>query len=693
MAKITRATAFANNEVAYIAWEIDDPAIPGCLGFNIVREFLNPAGDVIEAKPLAAYVAFKGQRNPEGLAQNTTVWPVQKFNWRDLTLRKKRSKLERREEKLRVRYRIRAVGHMRDGLEKVEVVPESHFDRKTRQEVLHTFEGDPIPLGYLTPEFRTNVMDVPRDRKPFISTFTNGILSTQFIVRILEEDGKIESGELEGRMKTTDDFLRNYLAGEVLPLIKNFFAQPGGRFHAALYELEDEQLEGFLAENAERLDLILSDAGSGSGGDDDGGPTPKKKKKKAKSAAAKKKKGAVKKSKKVTLYDTRNAEARGHLSKLARKPGTKFKIQHRMFNGSGHIGHNKFIVYVDDTGTAKSVLTGSTNWTWSGISGQSNNCVRIDDENIAAGFLDYWERMHKDKLKLPKPLSAKATGANQSDKFKTDNRTAMTGKLPNGGTFECWFSPNMPGKAQPPAKTVKKPPPPPPDMDRLFSLMRKARKAIFFLVFMPSRGGINSIVSEAVNLGLKDTSLNVVGAISDTQAMWGFEAGRKTESGAKIPASSPHVFQEGGVSVVRATALTDREIGRELGDFRLAETLTVGRAIIHDKVLVIDPLDPDNCVVAFGSHNLGYKASYSNDENLTIVRGHQALAEAYAVHVLDVYDHYRFRAAEAEASAGKKPRKGKTKTGKDKKGWVGFLDTTDKWQQRSSHRLSRYFTS
>ncbi|WP_247510571.1 phospholipase D-like domain-containing protein [Bradyrhizobium sp. 157] len=118
--------------------------------------------------------------------------------------------------------------------------------------------------------------------------------------------------------------------------------------------------------------------------------------------------------------------------------------------------------------------------------------------------------------------------------------------------------------------------------------------------------------------------------------------------------------------------------------------MTVGRAIIHDKILVIDPLDPDNCVVAFGSHNLGYKASYSNDENLTIVRGHQALAEAYAVHVLDVYDHYRFRAVEAEVNAGKK---GKSKTGKEKQGWVGFLDTTDAWQQRSSHRLSRYFTA
>jgi phosphatidylserine/phosphatidylglycerophosphate/cardiolipin synthase-like enzyme len=72
------------------------------------------------------------------------------------------------------------------------------------------------------------------------------------------------------------------------------------------------------------------------------------------------------------------------------------------------------------------------------------------------------------------------------------------------------------------------------------------------------------------------------------------------------------------------------------------ELLKAGFAIIHDKIVVVDPFSPD-CVVITGSHNLGYKASYSNDENLLIIRGNQALARAYAVHVLDVYDHYRFR--------------------------------------------------
>ena len=224
-------------------------------------------------------------------------------------------------------------------------------------------------------------------------------------------------------------------------------------------------------------------------------------------------------------------------------------------------------------------------------------------------------------------------------------------------------------------------------MDRLFSLLRRAH-AIFFLVFMPSRGGLNSIVSEAVELGVKDSSLNVIGAISDTQAMWGYEPSQTTPDGKKVPAWSPHVFQHAGVSVVRATALTDREIGRPLGDFQFDEMLTVGRAIIHDKVLVLDPLDPQRCLVAFGSHNLGYKASYANDENLVVVRGHQALAEAYAVHVLDVYDHYRFRAVEAELAADKKHG---TPGNATSTRWDGFLDTTGDWQAKASRRLSEYF--
>src|SRR5206468_4471074 len=91
-----------------------------------------------------------------------------------------------------------------------------------------------------------------------------------------------------------------------------------------------------------------------------------------------------------------------------------------------------------------------------------------------------------------------------------------------------------------------------------------------------------------------------------------------------------------------------RVIGAEAFDGKVIpegwqkEILKAGFAIIHDKILVIDPFS-DKCVVATGSHNLGHKASFDNDENLVIIEGNKEVAVAYATHVLDVYDHFSWR--------------------------------------------------
>jgi phosphatidylserine/phosphatidylglycerophosphate/cardiolipin synthase-like enzyme len=631
MATITSAQAICNGEVAYLGWATDPGHVPGLLGFHIVREHLDAAGTIIEERALASYVAFRGQSNPGWLPQNTTVWPVQKYTWRDLSLKRKRNGLQLREDGQRVRYRIAPVGRLKPGMQAVEVI----------QERGSAYDGTPIPLGYLGDAALTNVVVATTERAPFTATFTNGILSTQFLLRALTPaaGGPIPPGRLVGMLRTPKNNLREYLSGGVLGLVREFFATPGGRFRAALYELDDLELVTLLKTNADRVDLILSDAGASGG-----------------------------------AYDTRNAPARAQLVALAEQPGATFTLQHRLFNGSGHIGHNKFVVHLDDQGNPDAVLTGSTNWTWSGVAGQSNNCTRIDEPGIAAAFSTYWDRLHDDALAVPVPFGLR-NKVNQSDTLKEDDKTPVGVNLPGNATAEMWFSPNMPGHQQPSTSTKVGPPP---DLARLFGLMRLAKQAIFFLVFLPSIGGKTSIVAEAVNLGLNDPTLDVIGAISDPQAMWG--------KGTGPGGTTPPLFSSGGVSVVQATALADKQIGGELGNFRFGERLAAEKAIIHDKILVIDPLDPDTCVVAFGSHNLGYKASYSNDENLTIVRGHRPLAEAYAAHVLDVYDHYRFRAAQAvdlpvdDSSSRTEP-------------WDGFLSTRDTWQEQSSHRLASYLLS
>jgi hypothetical protein len=78
MAAIVSARAWANNEVAYVAW-LTDGRIRGCLGFEVTRIVLHDDGSQERVK-CATWVPFKGQHNIDWLPQDSGVWPVQKFS-------------------------------------------------------------------------------------------------------------------------------------------------------------------------------------------------------------------------------------------------------------------------------------------------------------------------------------------------------------------------------------------------------------------------------------------------------------------------------------------------------------------------------------------------------------------------------------------------------------------------------------
>lgn len=660
MGQIVAARAWANNEVAVVAWDIDGK-IAGCLGFEVTRVYLTPDGEVArrpdgaeDRVKCAAWVAFKGQRNPHWLPQDTGVWPVQKLSWRDLTLRKKRDGMRRRPDEVTVRYEIRPVGTLKpglppvapNGLEFADVVkrdaqgrPVLGADGKPVKERVRAYEGKPRPLAYLGPAATTNDIRVTARRGPFQTTFTNGILAAQWLRNVLNEDGVVEKNELIDKLSDPKDPHRKYLAGDVIPLIRRLFERPG-EFHLALYELEDKELEDILVANAARIHVILANTGKGAGGQ----------------------------------WDARNRAARSRLFDAGAD------VQHRMFNNSTHIGHNKFVVHVPPAGAPRSVLTGSTNWTATGLAGQTNNALLVEDDAVAGAYLDYWGRLRADTLKLPSPLGAEMRDNQQAKAFRASNQAPARCTLIGGAAVDVWFSPNRPERRKP--TSTKKPAPTPPDLNEVYRRLRMAQEAILFLAFYPGQRGADCIIGEAIEIGRKDRSLLVAGAVSSPQAMPNYVPRTKDEDGeAAVEGESPATFDDGNVTIVRASRIDDRGVLGDLGAEHLTAHGGVG-AIIHDKIVVIDPRLP-TCAVILGSHNLGFKASYSNDENLMIVSGDRDLAAAYAVHVLDVYDHYRFRAIESELK-----RKGK-------KGWSGFLDTTDRWQkgyvEGRKGALLRYF--
>ena len=86
---------------------------------------------------------------------------------------------------------------------------------------------------------------------------------------------------------------------------------------------------------------------------------------------------------------------------------------------------------------------------------------------------------------------------------------------------------------------------------------------------------------------------------------------------------------------------------------------------IHSKVIVLDPFGA-NPVVMTGSHNLGFKASNANDDNLVVIQGNAPLAAAYAINILAIYQTYRWNSyVEAHRQ--------------DPTVWHGLVDN-DQWQ-------------
>jgi phosphatidylserine/phosphatidylglycerophosphate/cardiolipin synthase-like enzyme len=369
-------------------------------------------------------------------------------------------------------------------------------------------------------------------------------------------------------------------------------AKTSGTIYAALYELGDAELIAGLKSLGKRLQIVLSNSVAKQNG---------------KTADA-------------------NQPARDLLEKSAKKMVNRIMP-------SGHIGHNKFLVYANSAGTPKAVLLGSTNWTSNGLCAQTNNTLVIDDDALAKRYLDYWNKLAAD-TKAAKGEAKKLQGS----ALRSWDASGKDLKV-DGAALESWFSPNTP-KARSKGKNEKRPP----DMDVVADRIAKAKHAILFLAFYP---GSPSLANWAGLAARADKSLFVRGCVTNKSASEGFYY--------ELKGSSPPKKVKGQKS---APKQDPRVIGAEAFDGKLIPTgwkkeiLAAGFAIIHDKILVVDPF-ADNCVVVTGSHNLGHKASFDNDENLVIVEGNKKLAAAYATHVLDVYDHFSWRYAVKQKGAGK----------------------------------------
>lgn len=528
-------------------WWSYSEKIADCLGFTVRR--------LVKGKPARALPAFVGFDPPtktqllDAPRRDTDQWPIQAYQWKDLFV----------PEETDVSY---------------EIVP---------------LAGTPGQLTELKQlRVTTRLTRASDDFGPIRVVFNRGIISTQALAKKLPKgpSGMPKAESLRAHIIKPNDAIRKMLGGEaidILPSLLQRARKEKGRCFLALYELTDPELIEEIEKTKGHVQLILSNAdGSKEETGDDG------------------KKHTVK------LYDDTNKATR---TRLAKTLGAA--LHDRLLPKGNYIGHNKFAVYVDQAGTPKTVLTGSTNWTATGLCAQSNNIIVIDDSKIAQDYLDYWNLLLADAAQQAPPLRTADAKALKEVKLKG-----------SAGKVQVWFAPNTKNKTKP-----AKNPATPPDMKVVFERIHGAKAGVLFLVFSP---GSPSILSEIKLVAEQRQQANqpffVRGAISDERAAGEFATHVYNDSAL----SRPNLLITGIGGIPDHFSFWEKEIAK------------LGHAVIHDKIIVVDPFT-DKCCVITGSHNQGFKASYSNDENFVVLSGNSAIAEAYTAHVLDVVNHYNWR--------------------------------------------------
>lgn len=393
--------------------------------------------------------------------------------------------------------------------------------------------------------------------------FNRGTIMSQIVSRFVGDDISVATlKRFKARLSTPGFPARRYLSGHARHEILSYLADAdrrGNEIYAALYELNDQELIDALKAFGNRGNVIV---GNGS------------------------------------------STKAGVVDELA---GAELTVHERDLSGAGRSSpsvHNKFVVEGNPhTGKAVRVLTGSTNWTTTGLCTQLNNVIVTERPKIAERFVKQWHDLV-------------GAGDDMPDELKRENARWTT-----DGPVSVAFAATT-GEAE--FKPVKK-------------LIEEAEDGLFFLMFTP---GQSPLLDALLIRSQGSVGPYVRGVVSDV---------RETANGTII-AHGARVIRRGEEKQFRDSTLLPDGLPQDnlpswaKEEFNRRMFFPAGlNAIVHSKVIVVDPFSA-NCAVVTGSHNFSDSASKSNDENIVIIRGNRLLAQAYAVHIQGVYDHYSWRA-------------------------------------------------
>jgi len=301
----------------------------------------------------------------------------------------------------------------------------------------------------------------------------------------------------------------------------------------------------------------------------------------------------------------------------------------------GNFAHDKVFVVKNKSGAVK-VLTGSTNFSVTGLYVNSNHILIFNDPKVAQTYADVFEESWKDDVKRPAYLKSKLTSATATFSSAQTPNTTIT------------FSPHTtPVAAGILADVVK----------RIKQEGKKAKSvgSVLFAVMQIDKGG--GPVYPTLNELHKDQSIFSYGISDSPKGIALFPIGKKT-----------------GVLV------TGKPVNTQLPPpFNQVPSVGLGHQVHHK--FVVCGFNGDDPVVFCGSSNMAQGGEEKNGDNLITIRDGD-VATVFAIEALLLVDHFDFLDRASKGPKAKKTKKPPAlkQAAAVAAGW--FLSTDDGWTEK-----------
>jgi hypothetical protein len=327
------------------------------------------------------------------------------------------------------------------------------------------------------------------------------------------------------------------------------------------------------------------------------------------------------------------ASAEDAFEKLFRKADkTKKSILRGHF---GRFAHDKCLIVSDKKG-ARTVLTGSTNFSITGFYVNSNHVIVFDDREVAKAYADVfefaWENGVKNAIFQKSPIANKTFSFSSAKVPKTD----------------ITFSPHTKETADKIMGSL---------VSRIEAEGKKASGSVMFAV-MEMGAKSDSVVYQALNDLHAEEKIFSYGISDNPRGIFLYKPGQS-----------------------RGLLVTGKPVSTMLPPpFNQVPNIAGQKHQIHHKFVVCG-FNSKDAVVYCGSSNLANKGETVNGDNLLAIRD-QDVATVFAIEAVGLVDHFNFLDNFQNKSQDMKGKKPKTPPASLKDAatlahW--FLSTTDAW--------------